>query len=203
MNIPLQPDGYPTRACTRHNQIGNNESTDEFGGRIFFNSYAFSYLPQQIPGVMQIGRFKYFYTTLPHYYSSLDITTFGLNNSAVPPGYANSGYTASALSNDAGYLGKSDSNLMGRAWVDGRACGGNLTDTTSCADVATYTLNGTTRLEDYNFLELYDMYRRNQYFEGGAFYQWILGSTDVHDSSCQTQNPALYVHTYADALGKM
>ena len=200
MNIPLQPDG---RACVRHNQIGNNESGDQFGGKIFFNSYAFNYLPQTIPGVMQIGRYKYFYTTLPHYYSSLDTTTFGLNNSSIPPGYTNSGFTSVALNADLGYLSKSESNLMGQQLTDKKVCGGNITETTSCADVGTVTLNGASPLENDSSKEQYDIYRRNQYIEGGAFYQWSWGSTDVHDSSCQTQNPALYIHTYSDALGRM
>ena len=201
MNIPLQPDGIASQSCTIHNQIGNSESADQYGGKIFFNSYAFFYLPQTIPGLMQPGRYKYFYTTLPHYYSSLDRTTF---SSTAPPGYVNSGYTPSVLTVEQGYLGNSDSNLMGRYLSNGQACGGGAGNGATCSDTTVLAFgSGTARLENDPGKQQFDIYRKFQYLEGGAFYQWTLGSSVEDNSYCQASNPGLYVYTYSNALGRM
>jgi hypothetical protein len=222
MNIPLQTDNFSTKACVRHNQIQNNNSSDQFGGHIFFNSYAFSYLPQPAQGnVFFIGRYKQFNTTLPYYYSSLDILTFGGNSSSVPPGFVNSGYTASAFDTTQGVLRKSYNNRMGQALLNNiYSCGSNTTAgnaPNNCPQEGVKTLNGITPSEllqalapntgfqGYNAAQ-YDAYRTYQYLEGGAFYQWTF-SWENYGEECETccgfGQASLTPYSYGNALSRM
>jgi hypothetical protein len=194
MNVPLQPDNNYTQACVRHNQIQNNNSSDQFGGNIFFNSYAFSYLPQLNQNVWSLGRYKQFNTTLPYYYSSLDILTFGPNSNSVPPGFVNSGYTANAFNTDVGVLRKSPLNLMGATLSNSEFCGGSNGDG-NCPNTTVTTYNGYTQATE-------DTYRSYQYLEGGAFYQWYFNYTVLTDNC--TQSDGVWVpYSYGNALGRM
>jgi hypothetical protein len=217
MNIPLQPDNG-TKVCTRHNQMANNNSTDQWGGRIFFNSYAFSYLPQLNQNVWSLGRYKQFNTTLPYYYSSLDILTFGPSSNNVPPGFVNSGYTANALDTSIGWLRKSYNNRMGFILLtENNGCGGpggncpvNTVITLNGGipgEQATYsilTANGNPGNTDLDYSNIeYDAYRTNQYLEGGAFYQWTYNASNAGESCEIEGSMGLRYGSYANALGRM
>jgi hypothetical protein len=202
MNVPLQPDNFSTKACVRHNQIQNNNSSDQFGGNIFFNSYAFSYLPQPAQGnVFFIGRYKQFNTTLPYYYSSLDILTFGPNSSSVPPGFVNSGYTSNAFNTDNGVLRKSPLNLMGVTLNNNFSCGGS-SQGGGCPSNAVTTVNGYIPSENAGQgASQFDGYRTKQYLEGGAFYQWYF-SHEPANEGCEVDG-GWKMFSYGNALGRM
>jgi hypothetical protein len=199
MNVPLQPNNYLNKACVRHNQIQNNNSSDQFGGDIFFNSYAFSYLPQPSQGNVQfIGRYKQFNTTLPYYYSSLDILTFGPNQNNVHPGYANSGYTPLySFDTTQGILRKSSLNLIGTQLSVPKQCGGSYGEGGNCPNTTVTTWNG------YLAFEQGDIYRTYQYLEGGAFYQWYFNHYNTTDD-CSFPSDDIWVpYSYGNALGRM
>jgi len=214
MNVPLQPNNYTNKACVRHNQIQNNNSSDQFGGNIFFNSYAFSYLPQPSQGnVVYIGRYKQFNTTLPYYYSSLDILTFGPNQNNVPPGYVNSGYTPQySFDTSQGVLRKSSLNLMGVTLNNNFSCGGGGNQpglgNGAGASAGFCPKNQVTTLNGYQPSETagqgsaqFDGYRTKQYLEGGAFYQWYF-SHEPANESCEISG-GWKMFSYGNALGRM
>jgi hypothetical protein len=73
LNIPVQPGGTSTgnkKRSVRHNQIVNNNSADQFGGRMFFPSWFFQ------PGT----EFQPFQTELTKYYGSMDASLINAFN---------------------------------------------------------------------------------------------------------------------------
>ena len=106
LNIPLQPNGYNNKTCTRHNQLGTNTDADQWGSTVFYDSYAFFY---------NTNLFSAYTTNMLNYYSSFDITTFGQNgsDSQIPPQFSNGSYNPLYLNFDDGYARNSTLNFMG------------------------------------------------------------------------------------------
>lgn len=104
LNIPLQPNSYNIKTCTRHNQLGTNVDADQWGSTVFYDSYSFNY---------NTNLFSAYTTNMLNYYSSFDITTFGPNIQEIPSQFANSSYNPLYLDFALGYTRNSPINFMG------------------------------------------------------------------------------------------
>lgn len=180
LNIPLQPNSYNNKTCTRHNQLGTNIDTDQYGGTVFYDSYAFSY---------NTNLYSAYTTNMLNYYSSFDKTTFGQsgNDTQIPPQFANGSYNPLYLNFDEGYSRLSTLNFMGGRFnveQQNPASGaGNCSLPKPTTPV--YTLNY------WYFTNIGDpYYAPYQTLEGQSLYYLNIGY-DYYDSNCEFCNNGL------------
>ena len=176
LNIPLQPNSDNNKTCTRHNQLGTNVDTDQWGGTVFYDSYSFQY---------NTNLFSAYTTNMLNYYSSFDITTFGQNGGTneIPSQFANSSYNPLYLNFDNGYTRNSPINFMGGQFTVQQQNPGSGQGNCSLPKPTTpvYTLN------KWNPSSIIGYFGGYQTLEGQSLYFLNIGY-DYYDSNCESCN---------------
>jgi len=180
LNIPLQPNSDNNKTCVRHNQLGTNVDADQWGGTVFYDSYAFSY---------NSNLYSAYTTNMLNYYSSFDITTFGQSGDSteIPP-FITDSYNPLYLNFDGGYIKNSPLNFMGGYFGVQQQNPASGAGTCSLPKPVTpvYTLNKWYFSETYIGQGLL----RYQTLEGQSLYFLNIGY-DYYDSNCEYCNSGL------------
>jgi hypothetical protein len=177
LNVPLQPNLYSTYHCVRHNQLGTNNDADQYGGTVFYDSYAFSYTQ---------NLFSPYTTNMMNYYSSFDRTTFGQSAAAgqIPPQFSTNDYNPLYLDFSAGYVRNNlNINFMGGYFDVSHDCPGSGQGNCVLPKPTTTVIT----FNRWNFPDTtFAYYSPYSTFEGQSFYFLNFGISGLYDDSCES-----------------
>jgi hypothetical protein len=177
LNVPLQANPYFTYHCVRHNQLGTNNDADQYGGTVFYDSYAFSYSQ---------NLFLPYTTDMMNYYSSFDRTTFGESSSAgqIPPQFSTNDYNPLYLDFSAGYVRNNlNINFMGGYFDVSHDCPGSGQGNCPIPSPTTTVIT----FNRWNFSDYNSPYNSPySTLEGQSFYFLNFGVSGLYDDLCES-----------------